>query len=90
MVCLLGRRAPAIAAMCALLLAGCTLQPGFRSPAMQTPSQWANGVPGEMDTEQFAVARDGWWSALGDEAIDTLMSATLQDNPTPLCCPVNG
>ncbi len=76
------RSAPAIAAMCAVLLAGCTLQHGFRSPPMQTPAQWENGVAGKTDTDSFAVAQDGWWTALGDEAIDTLMSATLQDNPT--------
>jgi len=77
-----GRRAPAIAALCTSLLAGCILQPAYRRPAMQTPAQWANGIPGKADSDQSAVAQDGWWTALGDEALDTLMSATLQDNPS--------
>jgi hypothetical protein len=54
----------------------------YQIPAMQTPPQWASGVPGNIDTDQFAVAQDGWRTALGEEAIDTLMFPTLQDNPT--------
>lgn len=67
----------------ALLLTACATQPDYRSPPTNLPPDWANethraSVSANLDDAD----REIWWSALGDPAIDTLVSAALADNPT--------
>src|SRR5690606_29731180 len=67
----------------ALLLSACATQPDYRSPTTNPPVEWANKVDRASGSASFDdFERDGWWTALGDPAIDALVSAALTDNPT--------
>lgn len=72
-----------LSALTALLLAACATQPDYRRPDARLPADWANktdvaGSRADLDD----ISREAWWTALGDPAIDTLVSAALTDNPT--------
>lgn len=62
------------------LLGGCALQPAYERPPVGAPFAWANvvGAPEPPPPR----ARDGWWSLLGDPAVERLVAAGLRDNPT--------
>ncbi|HEY8507823.1 MAG TPA: efflux transporter outer membrane subunit [Steroidobacteraceae bacterium] len=67
----------------AILLAACATQPEYRNPVTKLPAEWANrtdhaGGPADLNAD----AQEAWWTALGDPAIDALVSAALTDNPT--------
>ncbi|WP_162252359.1 TolC family protein [Caulobacter sp. Root655] len=62
------------------LLGACAVQPVYQRPPLKIVDAWSNapGVP----SEPTALERDGWWTLLGDAAIDPLVAAGLADNPT--------
>lgn len=67
----------------ALLLSACATQPDYRRPAIELPAEWANQTDlarGPVDL--IGDERETWWAALGDGAINALVSAALTDNPT--------
>ncbi len=64
------------------VLAACAMQPPYQAPATATPAQWT-GVPGSASGPPPALAAgEAWWTQLRDPAIDALIAAALQDNPT--------
>ncbi len=62
------------ALMLSLLVTGCAVGPAYRRPAAA-----ANGAPWIAPVATDAVATE-WWKALGDPALDALVSAALAHN----------
>lgn len=63
-----------------LLIGGCALQPAYQRPPLDLPATWSN-APAETPPAT-PVEREGWWTLLGDPAVDRLVAAGLRDNPT--------
>lgn len=63
-----------------LLIGGCALQPAYRPPTLAVPGEWSNAPAGTPPATR--VEREGWWTLLGDPAVDRLVAAGLRDNPT--------
>lgn len=66
------------------LLSACALQPDYQRPSLAIPGAWSNApeaVPPAL-VPNDSVAREAWWTQLGDPAIDKLVAAGLSDNPT--------
>jgi NodT family efflux transporter outer membrane factor (OMF) lipoprotein len=74
------RSATAIAIAPVALLGACALQPAYQRPALDLPASW-NGAPAALSHSE-SPGREGWWSLLGDSAVDQLVMAGLSDNPT--------
>lgn len=68
------------AALPAVLLCACTLQPDYRRPALSMPASWTNSA-GDASTTVAPTDAQHWWSRLNDPAIDQLAAAALHDNP---------
>jgi NodT family efflux transporter outer membrane factor (OMF) lipoprotein len=69
-------RAPAIAALLATLLAGCSTP--HDQPKVRPLSAAAVGLGGKDE----ALLQDDWWTALGDAQLDRLMRDALAGNPS--------
>lgn len=63
-----------------MLLGGCALQPAYQRPIDALPVAWHNPV--EDAGADVELDRDSWWTLLGDRAIDQLVAAGLEDNPS--------
>jgi len=67
-------------------LGGCATQRPYQPPDVPTPESWNNAVT--MDGRPPAIAKFSsaaavsWWRSMHDPAINTLIEATLIDNPT--------
>jgi NodT family efflux transporter outer membrane factor (OMF) lipoprotein len=75
----LSRLAPAALAPLTLLGA-CATQPAYLPPAVTISGVWGNG-PAKQQASA-SVSADHWWTLLGDPAVDQLVFAGLDDNPT--------
>ena len=74
------RHATTIAAACAAaLLAGCANTP-YQQPALNLPAQWQHAAEGQIQTAADASYGDRWWTAFGDEQLNTLIDLALQRN----------
>ena len=74
------RHATTIAAACAAaLLAGCANTP-YQQPALNLPAQWQHASEGQTQTAADATYGDRWWTAFGDEQLNTLIDLALQRN----------
>lgn len=74
------RHATTIAAACAAaLLAGCANTP-YQQPALNLPAQWQHAAEGQTQTAADATYDDRWWTAFGDEQLNTLIDLALQRN----------
>ena len=74
------RHATTIAAACAAaLLAGCANTP-YQQPALNLPAQWQHAAEGQTQTAADATYGDRWWTAFGDEQLNTLIDLALQRN----------
>jgi NodT family efflux transporter outer membrane factor (OMF) lipoprotein len=73
-------RFAAFAPVSFLLIGGCVLQPTYQRPALDLPGAWSN-APAETPRATM-IEREGWWTLLGDPAVDRLVAAGLHDNPT--------
>ena len=74
------RHATTIAAACAAaLLAGCANTP-YQQPALNLPAQWQHAADGQTQTAADASYGDRWWTAFGDEQLNTLIDLALQRN----------
>ncbi len=74
------RHATTIAAACAAaLLAGCANTP-YQQPALNLPAQWQHVAEGQTQTAADATYGDRWWTAFGDEQLNTLIDLALQRN----------
>lgn len=63
----------------ALIAAGCATQPDYVAPDMEAPPEWVNNTERARPREAL---HELWWTALRDPAIDALVRAALNDNPT--------
>lgn len=73
-------RLPLIPLAAALLLAGCTLGPDFRRPAIDVPAQF-RAAEGWKPVEAHEPAPAGnWWSRYRDPLLDALVSQVAQSN----------
>ena len=72
--------ATTIAAACAAaLLVGCANTP-YQQPALNLPAQWQHAAEGQTQTAADATYGDRWWTAFGDEQLNTLIDLALQRN----------
>jgi NodT family efflux transporter outer membrane factor (OMF) lipoprotein len=72
------RNGPLVAA--ALLLAGCSAD-NFSPPDMQMPERWSEVSTSSMAPSEAGIAaRERWWTAFGDPALDALIDAALLTN----------
>lgn len=62
------------------LLAACALQPTYRLPPLKIAGAWSSAPV--APSEPIRMEREGWWTLLGDPAVDQLVAAGLADNPT--------
>jgi NodT family efflux transporter outer membrane factor (OMF) lipoprotein len=61
-----------------LLLSACAVGPDYRAPdARALPARFL----GESAATPATPARDDWWHAFGDPALDALIADALRDNP---------
>lgn len=60
-----------------VVLGACALQPDYQRPAIKVADTWMNAPPAPASS-----SRDGWWRLLNDQAVDRLVAAGLEDNPT--------
>jgi len=65
----------AIAAVLAVLLAGCAVGPDYSRPTVDTPAQWRITYVQAAD-----VANTAWWEQFGDPALNALIDQALRDN----------
>jgi outer membrane protein, multidrug efflux system len=70
------RRFVAYLILC-LAVAGCTLGPSYRRPAVPAPEMWRDG-PSDADTASLADL--SWWQLFQDEELRTLAQAALEAN----------
>ncbi len=67
-------------------LVACSTQRAYRLPTVSSPTVWSNASSDGKTTLPVAdlndAAASSWWRTLGDSSIDTLIEATLIDNPT--------
>lgn len=74
------RYATTIAAACAVaLLVGCANTP-YQQPVLNLPAQWQHAAEGQTQTAADATYGDRWWTAFGDEQLNTLIDLALQRN----------
>lgn len=65
------------------LVGACATQSAYQRPALVAPRAWTNAAEGTVQAGVPPVpGRDGWWTALEDPAIDSLVAAGLRDSPT--------
>jgi len=61
----------------ALILAGCTVGPNYRRPAVNTPDAFRNQTP---DTTAASIGDEKWWTVFHDEELQKLIRAALAQN----------
>ena len=80
------RTRPVMIVLLLASLGGCATQRPYQPPNVPTPESWNNAVT--MDGGPPVVAKFGsastvsWWRSMHDPAINTLIEATLLENPT--------
>ncbi len=61
------------AALAALILAGCAVQPDYQRPALELPQAWKESVP-------RAATPSRWWDIYADPGLDRLIDEALAQN----------
>lgn len=76
-----GRGAGAIA-IAAILLAGCTVGPNYRKPAVKTPESFRGaGEPSAPSSATaISIADQKWWQVFQDEQLQKLVRTALENN----------
>jgi len=67
-----------IAAVCALLLAGCKVGPDFRKPAAPDIPKYTKTVPQEQLFPIVDHALAQWWKQFGSDALNGLVDTQRQ------------
>jgi multidrug efflux system outer membrane protein len=60
-----------------LLLAGCTLGPDYRRPAVSTPEGWRDGAPAP---DAASLADVAWWQLFQDQELRALVQTAIEAN----------
>jgi len=60
----------------ALLLAGCTVGPDYRRPAVAVPPDFRGGPPGTAES----LGDVAWWKIFQDETLQSLIRTALAEN----------
>lgn len=63
-----------------LLLAGCTLGPDYRRPALATPAQFKQSQGWTQAAPADALERGAWWELYGDDELNALVARLDLDN----------
>lgn len=63
----------------ATLLAGCTVGPDYRAPALPLPPAFAEPQPAAAPGATVNATR--WWTAFGDATLTSLVERALRDSP---------
>lgn len=58
-----------------LILTGCTFEPRYRRPCIDTPCEWR-----VESSEETTCANVHWWKSLGDPVLDALITQALKNN----------
>ena len=75
------RRAPWAAAL-AGLLAGCSVAPPYKPPAVPVPAAWKLESPWQVGRPDDAAVRGPWWQGFADPQLDALEAQALAASPT--------
>lgn len=66
----------------AAALAGCSMAPPYKPPAIPTSATFKEAAPWVTATPADAAPRDAWWSVFGDAVLDGLASRIEAANPS--------
>lgn len=69
----------AVAALCAILLAACTVGPKYKRPAVAAPDTYRNNFPGQASTTA-SLADQKWDEVFRDPELQKLIRAAIQNN----------
>ncbi|MGZ3375452.1 MAG: efflux transporter outer membrane subunit [Phenylobacterium sp.] len=72
----------ALSATVALALAGCSLAPDYRAPAVSVPVAFKEGGPWTEATPADQLRRGAWWQAYGDPLLDRYEAQLERESPT--------
>jgi outer membrane protein, multidrug efflux system len=61
-----------------LFVAGCTVGPNYKEPALAVPSAWNEAQQKGVDTRPADLVR--WWTAFEDPLLNSLMERAVQSN----------
>ena len=64
----------------ALVLAGCTVGPDYRRPAVDAPAAFGERGPWKIAAPKDALPRTGWWRIFNDPALDGLETRAEKAN----------
>ncbi|HEY6347039.1 MAG TPA: efflux transporter outer membrane subunit [Bryobacteraceae bacterium] len=73
----MGFRRFAPLALCIALLAGCTVGPNYRSPAVDVPTNYRNA---NQPDEAASLATEKWWMVFQDPELQKLIRTSLDQN----------
>lgn len=62
-----------------VLLAGCTVGPNYKRPALKTPDNYYNAQPG-VATSVTSLGDEKWWELFKDAELQSLIRAGLKNN----------
>jgi multidrug efflux system outer membrane protein len=62
----------------ALALAGCSVGPDYKEPALAVPAAWTEAQQKGVDTRPAELAR--WWAAFEDPTLDSLVDRAVRSN----------
>ncbi|HEX2827620.1 MAG TPA: efflux transporter outer membrane subunit [Burkholderiales bacterium] len=62
-------------ALIAGVLAGCSVWPGYKKPAMELPQQWS-----DAPAQGQPIVGERWWTLYGDPTLDALVDEALKNN----------
>ncbi len=65
-----------------VLLAGCTVGPKYRTPAVQTPEAYKENKDWKVATPQDAAVREKWWEIYNDPQLNSLEEQVNVSNQT--------
>ena len=72
----------AVAALCAVTLAACTVGPDYKAPQTEAPEAWRTDSFWRVATPSHAPLALDWWQIYGDATLDDLETQALAQNQT--------
>lgn len=76
-----GRTPLALVLLAEAALAGCSLAPAYKPPAVSTPVSYKELGPWTPAAPADAASRGDWWTVYGDATLDGLEQRIERDNP---------